>query len=81
MMINFYDSSLVEPITAFQRANGFNGDGVIDKSTIERLNITPKAYVNKIKLNLERFRWFDYSDTSRYILVNIPDFQTLCSRK
>ena len=70
-----YDSLLVEPIISFQRANGFNGDGAIDKSTIERLNITPKEYVDKIKLTLERFRWIDYSDTARYILVNIPDFK------
>ena len=72
---SIYDSLLVEPIKNFQRANGFNGDGVIDKSTVERLNITPKEYIHKIKLTLERFRWLDYSDTSRYILVNIPDFK------
>lgn len=70
-----YDSLLAEPIKKFQRANGFNGDGAIDKSTIERLNITPDEYVDKIKLTLERFRWIDYSDTARYILVNIPDFK------
>jgi len=70
-----YDSSLVEPIKSFQRANGFNGDGFIDKSTVERLNITPKEYVEKIKLTLERFRWIDYSDTARYIMVNIPEFK------
>jgi len=70
-----YDSLLAEPVKSFQIANGFNGDGVIDKSTIQRLNITPKEYVNKIKITLERFRWLDYSDTSKYILVNIPDFR------
>lgn len=72
---SIYDSLLVDPIKNFQRANGFNGDGVIDKSTVERLNITPKEYTRKIKLTLERFRWLDYSGTSRYILVNIPDFK------
>ena len=76
-----YDSLLVEPIEKFQRANGFNGDGVLDKSTIERLNITPKEYVDKIKLTLERFRWIDYSDTARYILVNIPDFKLYAIEK
>jgi len=70
-----YDSLLAEPIKKFQIANGFNGDGAIDKSTIERLNINPKEYIDKIKLTLERFRWIDYSDTARYVLVNIPDFK------
>jgi murein L,D-transpeptidase YcbB/YkuD len=77
----FYDSLLAEPIKSFQKANGFNGDGTIDKSTIERLNITPKEYIDKIKLTLERFRWIDYSDTARYILVNIPDFKLYAIEK
>jgi len=76
-----YDSSLAEPIKSFQRANGLNDDGVIGKSTIERLNITPKEYTNKIKITLERFRWLDYTDTSKYILVNIPDFMLYAVEK
>lgn len=70
-----YENFLVEPIKQFQRAHGLIDDGVIGKGTIERLNITPAEYLEKIKLNLERFRWNDYSDTSKYILVNIPDFK------
>jgi murein L,D-transpeptidase YcbB/YkuD len=70
-----YDSTLSPFIKEFQRANGLIADGVIGKPTIERLNITPKEYVEKIKLNLERFRWINYSDTAKYIVVNIPDFK------
>ncbi len=70
-----YDSLLAGPIKEFQKANGLIDDGVIGKTTIERLNITPKDYIEKIKLNLERFRWIDYSDTAKYIVVNIPDFK------
>lgn len=70
-----YDSLLADPIKQFQNVNGLIDDGVIGKSTIERLNISPKEYIKKIKINLERFRWIDYSDTARYVLVNIPDFK------
>ena len=73
--LTVYDTLIAAFIKEFQKVNGLIDDGVIGKSTIERLNITPKDYINKIKINLERFRWIDYSDTSRYILVNIPDFQ------
>lgn len=69
-----YDTSLVDYIERFQRNNGLVEDGVIGNNTIERLNITPQQYIDKIKLNLERFRWNDYPDTSQYILVNIPEF-------
>lgn len=72
---SIYDSTLSPFVKEFQRANGLISDGVINKTTIERLNISPSEYVEKIKLNLERYRWIDYSDTSKYILVNIPDFK------
>ena len=70
-----YDSLIVESIKIFQSINGLNPDGVIGKNTIERLNISPREYIDEIKLNLERFRWNNYPDTSQYILVNIPDFR------
>lgn len=70
----FYDSVLVEQVKTFQRNNGLIDDGIIGKSTIERFNISPKQYLDIVKLNLERFRWNEYSDTGTYILVNIPDF-------
>lgn len=70
----FYDSTLAEYVKRFQKNNGLNDDGVIGKGTVEKINITPQQYIDKIKINLERFRWNDYSDTSQYILVNIPDF-------
>jgi L,D-transpeptidase YcbB len=69
-----YDSTLVGYVKQFQINNGLNDDGVIGKNTVERLNVTPQQYIDKIKMNLERFRWKEYSDTSQYILVNIPDF-------
>ncbi|MGB5530720.1 MAG: L,D-transpeptidase family protein [Ignavibacteriaceae bacterium] len=69
-----YDSLIAEAIKSFQRDNGLNDDGVIGKNTIERLNTTPQQYVEKIKINLERFRWNNYTDSTNYILVNIPDF-------
>jgi murein L,D-transpeptidase YcbB/YkuD len=73
--LTLYDSLLIDPLKNFQRLNGLNDDGIIGKNTIEKLNTSPEDYINKIKLSLERFRWSDYTDTSKYILVNIPDFR------
>jgi len=71
----YYDSSIVKYVKQFQLNNGLINDGVIGKITVERLNVTPQEYIDKIKINLDRFRWNDYPDTSQYILVNIPDFR------
>ncbi len=72
--VTLYDSMLVNYLKKFQINNGLIDDGVIGKNTVERLNVTPQQHINTIKLNLERFRWNDYSDTSQFVLVNIPDF-------
>lgn len=72
--VTLYDSMLVNYVKKFQINNGLIDDGVLGKNTVERLNVTPQQHINTIKLNLERFRWNDYSDTSQFVLVNIPDF-------
>lgn len=71
----YYDSIFTSSVKKFQRIHGLNEDGVIGNETIQRLNMTPEDYIEKIKLSLERFRWIDYSVIPRYILVNIPDFK------
>lgn len=73
--LSHYDSVIVEAVKKFQRYNGLIDDGIIGKTTVEHLNISPEENIEKIKINLERFRWTDYSDTARYIVVNIPDFK------
>lgn len=71
---DLFDSTIVKAVAKFQKANGLINDGTIGSATIEKLNRTPEEYVEKIKLSLERFRWTTYTDSSRYLTVNIPDF-------
>lgn len=70
-----YDSMLIGPVKEFQLRNGLIDDGIIGIATVEKLNVTPAEYIEKIKINLERFRWNDYSNTPQYIQINIPDFR------
>ncbi|QQS38003.1 MAG: L,D-transpeptidase family protein [Ignavibacteriales bacterium] len=70
-----FDSVIVDAIKEFQRQNGLADDGVIGKATIDRLNVSPEENIATIKINLERFRWLNYTDTAQYIVVNIPDFK------
>jgi len=69
-----YDSTIAKAVAKFQKANGLVDDGTIGSATVEKLNRSPKEYLEKIKLSLERFRWTNYPDSAKYLLVNIPDF-------
>jgi murein L,D-transpeptidase YcbB/YkuD len=69
-----YNQTLVDAVVAFQRSQGLIDDGTIGKPTIDKLNIRPWDYVDQIKINLERFRWNDYTGTKKYVYVNVPDF-------
>jgi L,D-transpeptidase YcbB len=72
---NNKDSVFIRAVAKFQIANGLNGDGKIGQPTIDKLNVSKEDYIEKIKLSMERLRWSTYSDSARYILVNIPDFR------
>jgi murein L,D-transpeptidase YcbB/YkuD len=72
---NNKDSVFIKAVAKFQIANGLNGDGKIGQPTIDKLNVSKNDYIEKIKLSMERMRWSTYSDSTRYILVNIPDFR------
>ncbi|MBN1637966.1 MAG: L,D-transpeptidase family protein [Ignavibacteriales bacterium] len=73
-----YDSTLYKAVVKFQEDFGLIDDGVIGKTTIEKLNLPATSYIEIIKLNLERARWFSYPDTSDYVLVNLPAFELYC---
>jgi murein L,D-transpeptidase YcbB/YkuD len=59
----------------FQNDWGLNPDGVIGKTTLEVLNSAPGMLINKLKVNMERFRWLPLQLTEKYIIVNIANFE------
>ncbi len=69
-----YDSILFKAVVRFQQNQGLLSDGIIGKHTINNMNIPVKDRIKQICVNLERFRWFNYPDTGRYIMINIPDY-------
>jgi murein L,D-transpeptidase YcbB/YkuD len=70
-----YDSLMVNHIKLYQRQHGIEDDGIIGKRTIQALNLTPADYVNRIKVNMERYRWLPDNFGDEYIVVNIPAYQ------
>jgi len=70
-----YDERLVQAVKNFQRKHGLKQDGIVGPNTLSALNITAEAMVDKIRINLERFRWLPDDLGERYLLVNLGSYQ------
>ena len=70
-----FDSSLVTAVKNFQARMGLATDGVIGKTFIRQLNISPSKRIEQILVNLERLRWMPQINDSTSIIVNIPAYK------
>jgi murein L,D-transpeptidase YcbB/YkuD len=69
------DVEFGKQLKMFQNDWGLNPDGVFGKTTLEVLNSVPGMLINKLKVNMERFRWLPLQLTEKYIIVNIANFE------
>lgn len=69
-----YDPALVEAVRAFQRRHGLADDGVIGRTTLAALQVSPAMRVRQIELTMERLRWTPLMQGQRMIVVNVPEF-------
>ena len=69
-----YEGPLVDAVKAFQQRHGLAADGVIGKTTLTQLQVTPAARVRQIELALERLRWTPLMQGPRMVVINIPEF-------
>ena len=64
-----------DTLKGFQQRHGLPANGVLDRATIEALNVPVEDRILQIELNLERWRWQGWEPGERTILVNVPTFQ------
>ena len=70
----FYDESLQKDIRLFQMLHGLYVDGIIGAETLAELNVSPEKRIEKILVNMARWRWIDHLLGTNYVLVNIANF-------
>ena len=70
-----YQGPLVDGVKQFQRRHGLTPDGVIGKTSLEQLNVSPAARVEQIALTMERLRWTPLMVDKRMLVVNLPEFE------
>jgi len=70
-----YDQMLEEQVKLFQKDWGLNADGEIGDGTFQALNESPQTLINRIRVNMERFRWLPLREPHKYVTVNIVNFR------
>lgn len=70
-----FDSVLADGVKRFQSRHGLVPDGILGRATFEQLRVPLTTRVQQIELALERWRWMPDDTSSRFVLVNIPEFR------
>lgn len=69
-----YTDPLVQAITVFQRQHGLVADGIIGQATQQMLALSRQQKMERLCVNMERWRWLPATLSDYHILVNIADF-------
>lgn len=74
------DPTLVRAVQKFQSHHRLDETGVVDRGTLDAMNVSAAARAEQVRVNLERARWVlgDLSDD--FLLVNLPAFKAYLIR-
>ncbi|MGD9366146.1 MAG: L,D-transpeptidase family protein [Desulfobacteraceae bacterium] len=70
-----FDAVLTEAVRKFQRRHGLKVDGVVGKRTRAMLNVPVEDRILQLKANIERWWRMPIDLGTRYLMVNIPNYQ------
>ncbi len=72
---NIFDENVKQALKDYQASKGLYADGILGKNTRRSLNESPTDILEKIAINLERYRWGYIPQETNYIWVNIPAYK------
>ena len=75
-----YDSRLRKSVELFQARHRLEPSGIIDKDTIDAMNVTSTERAGQVRVNLERARWVLGGLGDEFLLVNLPAFKAYLIR-
>ena len=70
-----YDEALVESVKRYQTRVNLEPDGIVGPATFNQLNQSPLNHINRLRVNLERWRWLPDELGEKHIRINIADYQ------
>jgi len=75
-----YDPNLVRAVKIFQVRHRMKETGILDKATVELMNVSVKSRIDQVRANLERARWVLAGLGNDFMLVNLPAFKAYLIR-
>lgn len=69
-----YDKTVKAAVRDYQKQNGLGADGIAGKRTLRHMNGTGTNHIEKLAINMERYRWGKKPNRS-YVWVNIPAYK------
>lgn len=75
-----YDPELRRAVEEFQARHRIEAKGVIDKVTVDAMNVSAGERVAQLRVNLERARWVLGGLQGDFLLVNLPAFKAYLIR-
>jgi murein L,D-transpeptidase YcbB/YkuD len=70
-----YDAALTAAVKKFQTRHGLPPTGVIDRNTIDAMNVPAAVRLHQLQANLTRLQALAPAAAARYVVVNIPAAQ------
>jgi len=70
-----YDSTVAIAVKRFRLRYGLPAEGGLDKAAVAAMNVPAERRIRQLELNMERLRWLPNDFGTRYVAVNIPDFE------
>lgn len=72
---DWYDEALAQAVRSYQARHQLQADGAVGATTLAMLNLPVAARIEKLRVNLERARWFLHDLPPRYVLIDIANYR------
>jgi len=69
-----YDAAVEAGVKQFQQRHGLEVNGLVDKVTLETMNIPIEARIDQLRVNLDRARWVLHDLPQDFVVVDIAGF-------